>query len=70
MESISQVLAELQDVDGLQTSEGFRRLVTTLWRRTAPQIAELSIQFAEAEMKNVAAMCRSIALAKGRGNRQ
>lgn len=41
-----------------------------LGRRTVSQIVELSVEFADAEMKNVAAMCRSIAVAKARRNRR
>lgn len=66
MESVSQLLRELQPVREASTREAGQAFVEALWRRSEAEIAELSIQFAEAGLVNLAAMCRSVAAARAK----
>jgi hypothetical protein len=64
MESISCLLKELEAVREASTREARAAFLAALWRRSHADIAQLSIQFANGGMKNLAAMCRTIAAAK------
>ena len=66
MESVSQLLKELEPVRESDTREAGQALVEALWRRTHAEIADLSVQFANAGLLNLAAMCRTVAAARGR----
>ena len=70
MESLRQLLKEVESVRDAPTEQACQEFVMALWRRSHSQIAELSIQFAEAGMTNIAAMCREVALARERKSRQ
>lgn len=64
MESLSHLLEEMESVREAPTPEACREFAMALWRRSYDQIADLSIQFAEAGMTNIAALCRAVATAK------
>ena len=66
MESLSHLLKELEPVRDANPREAGQALVAALWRRSHAEIADLSVQFASAGMLNLAAMCRSIAAARGK----
>jgi len=63
---MAQLLSELDAVREAPTEEAHREFVTALWRRTVAEITDLSIQFSNAGMPNIAAMCRAVAIAKRR----
>ena len=66
MESVSQLLKELQTVREASTREAGQAFVEALWRRSQAEIADLSVQFAAAGLSNLAAMCRTVAAARGK----
>jgi hypothetical protein len=68
VESLRQLLEELESVREASTPEACQEFVRALWRRSHQQIADLSIQFAEAGMTNIAAMCRAVAIARERNS--
>jgi hypothetical protein len=67
MESVSQLLKELEPVRDASAREAGQAFVEALWRRSHAEIAELSVQLAEAGLTNLAAMCRTVAAARGKG---
>jgi len=67
MESVSQLLKELEKVRDAGTREAGQAFVEALWRRSHAEIADLSVQLAEAGFVNLAAMCRTVAAARSRG---
>jgi hypothetical protein len=70
MESLSDLLKELESAREAPTPEACQAFVMALWRRSHAQIADLSVQFADAGMTNIAAMCRAVAVARERKSRQ
>ncbi|HWI35956.1 MAG TPA: hypothetical protein VNU64_05840, partial [Burkholderiales bacterium] len=66
MESVSQLLKELEPVREASTREAGQAFVEALWRRSHAEIADLSVQFAQAGLSNLAAMCRTVAAARGK----
>jgi len=66
MESVSQLLKELEPVREASTREAGQAFVEALWRRSEAEIADLSVQFAAAGLTNLAAMCRTVAAARGK----
>ena len=62
MESISQLLKELEPVRDASTRHAGKAFIRALRRRSRAEIAALSIQFAEAGFANLAAMCRCVAI--------
>lgn len=67
MESISHLLRELEPVQEASIPEARDALLAALWQRSHAEVADLSIQFADAGMTNIAAICRSVAAAKAEG---
>jgi hypothetical protein len=61
MESVTALLKELEPVRHAPKPEARSALLAALWRRSNAEIAELSIQFAQAGMADLASMCRVIA---------
>lgn len=64
MESISNLLKELEPLRKASNSEACQALLAALWRRTHREVVHLSDRFAAAGMANIAAMCRKIAAVK------
>ena len=66
MASLHQLLKEIEPVRDASTAQAAQAFVAALWRRSNAEIADLSIQFADARLLNAAAMCRSIATARAK----
>lgn len=64
MESISHLLKELEPVREASTREACQAFFAALWRRSHAEIVDLSVQFANAGMANLASMCRKVAAVK------
>lgn len=61
MESISQLLKELEPASDATTRTAGKAFIRALRGRSQAEIVDLSIQFAEAGLANLAAMCRAVA---------